>query len=584
MTEKKHIQETRIKGIDTSPGICIGMAYLVDKKGVDIIEKYPISRMGLEHEKNRFKSAVQQASRELDAIIENTPEKYREHARILETHAAMLKDKMLYDKTLNVIEKDLINSEWALKKVVSEVKSIFKNISDGFFSEKANDIVHVADHIMQNLSGTKLENITDINKRVILVATDLSPADTSQLSMEKIKGFVMDRGARTSHMSIIIRSLEIPSVFGLGNATELINNDDLIIVDGINGVVIINPGEQTLEEFEELKIRYEQRKAALIKGSGAKAETTDGLLLKVMGNIEFPGEVASVTEHGGDGIGLYRTEFQYLGRQYFPNEEELFDRYKGVVEVMGDKPVTIRTLDINGDKAVSNDPDSDEANRIFGLRGIRYCLKRPDVFQIQLRAILRATAYGNVRILFPMISDYSELVEAKKCLKLAIESLDREGAEFKRNVPIGVMIEVPSAVIMADVLAEAVDFFSIGTNDLIQYSLAVDRGNIEVAHMFNPLHPAVIRLIRYVSKIARDKGIKLFICGEMAGEPLHVPILIGLGLNELSMNPQSIPAVKRMIRMLSFTQSKEFSKKVLKLSTCADVVKFVQTTYGNVLN
>jgi phosphotransferase system enzyme I (PtsI) len=393
-------------------------------------------------------------------------------------------------------------------------------------------------------------------------------------------GFITDRGGKASHTSIIARTLEVPAVLGVGNATKTINNDDTIIIDGTTGVVIIHPSGQTLCEYKKLKTRHEEHKAYLSRGSHLKAETLDGLSLQIMGNIELPEEVVSVLDHGGDGIGLYRTEFQYLTRSDFPGEDELFDKYKDVVEVMAPRPVTIRTLDINGDKAISSSNGSDEANPALGLRAIRYCLKRPDIFRTQLRAILRAAAFGNVRILIPMISSLDEIRDTKKLLNEAADSLEKEGKAYNKNIEFGIMIEVPSAVIMADVMAQEADFFSIGTNDLIQYTLAIDRGNREVAHLYHPFHPAILRMIKHVTDVGKEKGIKVFMCGEMAGDPFNVPVLLGLGIDELSMNPQSIPAVKNMIRSLKVEDARHFTKEALKQTTTMDVIKLVEASFG----
>ena len=372
-------------------------------------------------------------------------------------------------------------------------------------------------------------------------------------------------------------------MLGLDNATRTIRNDDIIIVDGSTGIVIVNPYEQTLIRFEERKLRYEARKADINRESHLPARTLDKIPLQVLGNIELPEEVFAVITHGGDGIGLYRTEFQYLCRAGFPDENELFDKYKDVVEVMAPHPVTIRTLDIDGDKAVSCSLEPDDANPVLGLRGIRYCLKNPDVFETQLRAILRASAFGPVRILFPMISCYEEIVAAKKILKKAADALQKKKITFNPKIEIGIMIEVPSAAILADIMAREVDFFSIGTNDLIQFSLAVDRGNKQVAHLYQALHPAIIRMIQHVARAAADSGTKIFMCGEMAGDPINIPILIGMGIRNLSMNPQSIPQVKRMIRSVAASNAEPFFKEVLKLPSTQAIMNLVLETYGPVL-
>ena len=575
--------EIRLHGISASPGISIGKAYLVDKEGVDVVEKYLIREKRLKNEINRFKAAVKKSKDELNAIIDDTPEELRQHASILEAQKVLLKDKMFYGKTIEIIKSERVNAEWALKKAVSSIKSMFRKLPDSYLKERMEDIGHASDLIMRNLVGAKQVNIGEIYKRVILVAHNLSPAETSQIQLEKIKAFVTDRGSMSSHTAIVARTLEIPAVLGLADATNIIQNDDVIVVDGTLGIVVIHPEDQTLIDFAERKIRYDEYKAAITRTGHFPAKTTDGIHLKIMGNIELHEEVVSVIAHGGDGIGLLRTEFQYLSRVDFPIEDELFDNYKDVVEVMAPKPVTIRTLDINGDKAISNTPFDEEANPALGLRGIRYCLTKTDVFITQLRAILRAAAFGNVRIMFPMISTLDEICQAKKILNETADSLDKEGVKFNRDIEVGIMIEVPSAVIMADLMAKEVDFFSIGTNDLIQYSMAIDRDNRKVAHLYQPLEPAIIRMVKHVADVATNSNIKLFMCGEMASSPIHIPVLLGMGMDELSMNPQSIPAVKAMIRSLSVENSRQIVEDVMKQTSATDVLNLLQEFCGDIL-
>ena len=573
-------QEKILKGINASPGICIGKAYLVDNEGVDVVEKYFIKDKKLQNEVKRFKVAVKKARDEFQTILKNRPEELQRDY-ILETHIALLKDKMLYGKTVETIQTEGVNAEWALKKIVSNLKATFEKMGDEYLKERAADVVHVSDAIMRNLVGAASKNIAAIDKRVILVAHDLSPADTSQINLERIKGFITNRGGKASHTGIMAQALEIPAVVGLETATTAIKSDDLIIVDGNTGTVIIDPGEQTLFEYEERRSGYEEYRAVITRESHLAAETTDGVQLEVMANIEFPEEIVSVKNYGGDGIGLYRTEFQYMNRPKFPGGEELFEKYREVVEVMAPKPVTIRTLDINGDKAIANQSGLDEANPALGLRAIRYCLRKPEVFKTQLRAILRAAAFGNVRILFPMIAAYFEICEAIKAMDEAAESLEKDGLPYKREIEIGIMMEVPSAVVLADLLAEKADFFSIGTNDLIQYALAIDRGNRKVAHLYQPLDPAVLRLIKRVADVSREKGIDVFICGEMAATARHIPLLLGMGMDELSMNPQSIPRAKRVLRSLSVSDARLFVQEALKKKTARDIFEMTQDTYGD---
>ena len=574
--------EIVLKGISASPGICIGKAYLVDRGGVDVVDRYAISEKNVKNEVKRFKSAVQNAKQDLRAIIENSPAELQK-ANILETHVVLLNDKLLYGRTIEAIEKERVNAEWALKTVVNQIKAVFQEMPDPYLKERVSDIIHVSNLVMHNLMGAEAQSIGAIGKRVILVARDLSAADTSQINLERIKGFITDLGGKTSHTGIIARSLEIPAVVGLEQATRMVANDDIVIVDGTTGAVIVHPSEQTLMEYAERQASYERYRAVITRDSHLEARTPDGHRIDVMANIELPEEVVAVLNYGGDGIGLYRTEFQYLNRTSFPSENELFENYKDVIEVMAPRPVTFRTLDINGDKAMAIDTGFAEDNPALGLRAIRYCLKRPAVFKTQLRAILRAAALGSVRIMFPMISIHFEICEAKRLLDEAAESLEKDGLPYKRDIPLGAMIEVPSAVVIADLLAREVDFFSIGTNDLIQFTLAIDRGNKQVAHLFQPLDPAVLRMIKRTADVAKDNGITVGMCGEMANQPLYAPLLLGMGLHELSMNPQAIPVVKRMIRSVRIADTHAVVQDVLKQPTALKVLAVLRGAYGELV-
>jgi phosphotransferase system enzyme I (PtsI) len=577
------ITETILGGISASAGICIGKAYLVDREGVDVVEKYAISPGNLSAEVRRFKAAVKNAEDELRKILADSPDELLQQGQILEAHIELLNDKRLYGKTIEIIQKERINAEWALRKVASRLKAVFRDMTDPYLRERSADIAHVSDCVMRNLVGVQGVNIRAINKRVVLVAHDLSPAETSQINLERIMGFITDRGGKASHTGIIAQALGLPAVVGLEEATRRIKNDDLIIVDGTAGVVIVNPSEKTLAQYEERRLRFEEYITVITREAQQPAQTLDGFHAVVMGNIELPEEADTVIRHGGEGIGLYRTEFQYLRRLDFPSEDELFEKYSNVVERMTPLPVTLRTLDINGDKARNGSLAAHETNPALGLRAIRYCLKRPEVFRTQLRAILRAAAPGNVRVMFPMIATYFELLEARKALDEAAESLEKDGIVYSRELDVGIMIEVPSAVIIADQLAEHVDFFSIGTNDLIQYALAIDRGNQQVAHLYQPLDPAILRMLKHVADVAKAKGIKVYMCGEMAGSPSYVPILLGLGLDELSMNSQGIPAVKSTIAAIRLEDARDFVQEALKQRTARDVARLLKASYGDIL-
>ena len=573
-------QTLSLQGIGASPGIAIGRAYLFEHEDVGVIEERFIQPEEIGAEINRFKQAVKKAQENLRQIIEDVPEEYRDHVYILDSHMMLLKDRMIYDGTIEQIKQKHLNAEWALKIAVDKVKAVFRSMPDQYFRDRGSDIVHASKLILENLLGTKPQKISDIDKRVIIVALDLSPAETTQIQLAKVKAFVTDRGSHTSHTGIMARSLEIPAVLGLTDATRLIQTDDLVIVDGSAGTVIVNPNEQTLTRYRERKALLEEYQAKVTRSSHLPAETTDGHCLTVAANIEQLEEVVSVMDHGGDGIGLYRTEFLYLNRPGLPSEQDLFDNYRDLVEIMGARQVTIRTLDIGGDKFATSVPWGEEMNPALGLRAIRFCLQSPEIFKTQLRAILRAAYFGNIRIMFPMISQVEEIIQAKQMLREAAESLDKAGLPFKDDMEIGAMIEVPSAVFMADILAEEVDFFSIGTNDLIQYSMAIDRVNKHVSQLYQPLHPAVLRMIHRVVQAAKAAEIQVSLCGEMAGDLINVPVLLGLELDAISMNPISIPGVKNLVRTISFEESKRLVQAVLKQATTSGVLALIQEAYG----
>jgi len=572
-----------IKGISGSPGICIGKAYIVDREGVNITKRYPVSDDMVPKEIDRFKQAVSKAKNAHAKVIESLDKDLGENLNILETHMVLFKDKMLYGKTIDIISSEKINAEWALRKVSRKVKAMFQRIDDTYLQARVNDIVQVSDKIMSYLVGAQDIKISDINKRVIIVAHDLSPADASQIKLERIKGFVTDRGGKDSHTSIIAKALRIPSVLGLGVATVNIENDDFLIVDGSSGTLIINPDEDTLFKYEERMEEFEKYRADLERESHLPAITKDGVSLNLMANIELVEEIVAAKDYGAIGIGLFRTEFLYLDLKRFPTEDELLCKYKELVEFMSPQSVTIRTLDINGDKVNPYLTPVEEANPSLGLRAVRFCLENEDIFITQLKAIFRAAAFGNIKLLIPMISCVEEIIQVKQVIQKAILELEQEAKIFNKDIPLGVMIEVPSAVMIAEYLAEQVDFFSIGTNDLIQYSMAIDRQNPQVDHLYQALNPAVLRMIQMTYNAAKKKGIGLVMCGEMAGDPINIPVLVGMGLRDFSMNSVSIPAVKRVIRDLDTQKAKNDVKKIMKLNTVREISDFILDKYKNIL-
>ena len=567
-----------LKGVAASPGIAIGKAYLVDRSKVRVLYQYLINESFIEEEVSRFEQAVARTEAQIEAIKSDIPAELGDYAYILDTHLRMLRDRMLYQDTIDRIRAEKINAEWALKKSVDHAQDLFSRIRDEYIRSRIMDVENVMDRVMRNLVGHVPENLAEIKERVIIVAHDLSAADTTQMRLDRVMGFITDMGGKTSHTTIIAQALEIPAVVGLKDCTQRIRTGDRIIVDGTSGDVLINPDDKTLEFYHGRQRSYESYQAEIVRCSHLPAVTLDDHRLEVKANIEMFGEVAAVVDHGGDGIGLYRTEFLYLSRLTLPTEEELFEDYRDVAQIMAPRPVTIRTLDLGGDKFASAVHWAEEMNPALGLRAIRFCLQEQGIFETQLRAILRASAFGNVKMMFPMISGLEELIQAKEIVERVRRKLDREGLDYDPDMDVGIMIEVPSAAIMADVLAQEVDFFSIGTNDLIQYALAIDRVNERVAHMYEPLHPAVLRMLLTVVRAGHAAGIRVAMCGEMAGDPICTPILVGMGLDELSMPSTNVPHIKRLIRMLTRADGEAYLEQILKCRTVVEVNDFVKAT------
>jgi len=572
----KETKHALLKGIGASGGVAVGRAHLVDRSRVKVVYQYLIEEGQVKEELIRFREAVDKADQQLQKIIQEIPEEIQDHAAIIDSHRLILRDKMILDQTLELIRREQINAEWALRKALEKSQEAFAKIKDEYFRNRIKDVVDVSERILRNLTGKQVESLADIKEPAIIVAHDLSPADTTQMRLEKVLGFVTDMGGRTSHTAIIAQSLEIPAVVGLEKVTEEINSGDIVIVDGNEGLVVLNPDPETLAHFQQKKKNYQRYREEMSKFSHLPAETLDGHGIKTQANIELMEELPSVLENGAEGIGLFRTEFLYVSQKELPTEETLFQSFRSVAQMFAPHAVTIRTLDIGGDKFASHMELADEMNPALGLRAIRFCLKELDIFKPQLRAILRASSYGRLRILFPMISDLDEVLQAKAVLREVQEDLQREKIPFDPKLPIGIMIEIPSAVAMADILAKEVDFFSIGTNDLIQYTLAIDRVNEHVAHMYQPLHPAILRLIQQTIEAGHRAGIEVAMCGEMAGEPLYAPILLGLGLDSLSMNPMAIPRLKRIIRRTTYREAQSFLEKIFSLSTTEETNAWVR--------
>ncbi|MGB9628555.1 MAG: phosphoenolpyruvate--protein phosphotransferase [Thermodesulfobacteriota bacterium] len=565
-----------IYGIGASPGIVMGKAYLLERAKVRMPQKRILPEE-VEAEVERFLKAIQVSKNQLLEIKEKIldPE-VRRHAFILDVHLMILDDRMLIQDTVNLIRKRKINSEWALDLTLEKLDAAFKTIEDEYLRERRSDLHYVSARIFRNLLGKKHDDITRIRGKVIVVAHDLSPADTIQMNLKHVAGFITDIGGKVSHTAILARSLGIPAVVGLEVATSLINGGDLLIIDGEAGEVIINPTEEASQSLLQRKKRIKALEREVLKYANLPAETQDGVRVLLQANIEMVEEVASARMYGAEGIGLYRTELLYLNRKELPTEEEHFQTYRQLAEKVYPAVATIRTLDIGGDKFLSHYSKNNEMNPAMGLRAIRFSFKELDIFKTQLRGILRASAYGKLRILFPMISGMDEIQKAKAVLEEVKKSLTKAKIPFDPEIAIGAMIEIPSASLIADLLAQEVDFFSIGTNDLIQYSLAVDRINEHVSYLYEPLHPAILRSIRGVVQSAHERGIPVAICGEMAAEPIYTLILLGMGLDEFSMNPVAIPKVKKILRLSRFEETRNLVEKVFQFSTGSEIESYVR--------
>ncbi len=566
---------TTLQGLPASPGIAVGRCWTVDRRKVRTPRR-KVSPDEVEAELARLEAAIELSVAQLDGVkakVEGA-EGTTEHLAIIEVHRAMLRDPALVDEARRLVRAERVNVEWAVKRAVRKIKGAF-DPDDEFFRERRSDVDYVGERLVKNLLGQGVDVAEVPPPGSVVVARDLSPADTALLFHDRrVAGLVTDAGGVTSHTAIVARALEIPAVVGAGRATAVAERGDWVVVDGGRGVVVVNPTAGERADYEAARIRLLEREAELARLKDLPAETVDGVRLRMLGNIEFGEEVPGLLSHGGEGVGLYRTEFLFMGRDALPTEEDHYRDYRAILEAMGGRPVTVRTFDLGGDKLPSGQKDHSE-NPALGLRAVRYCLRHPDLFHAQLRAAVRAAAHGNLRLMFPMVSGLAEVRAAKRMLAEACDEVEAQGLPV-RMPPVGIMVELPSAVVLADRLAEEVDFLSIGTNDLIQYTIGVDRQNKDVAYLYRPLHLAVLRMLRTVADAARAAGKTVSMCGEMAGEPLYTLVLLGLGLDELSMNGPSIPLVKRVIRSASAREGRELLDRILRMSTADDIEREVR--------
>jgi phosphotransferase system enzyme I (PtsI) len=528
-------------------------------------------------EVSRLRQALEASRRQILEIQERIAREVgTQYARIFDAHLLILEDRLLVEEARAYIHAHFVSAEYAVQEVLEPVRQAFSRIEDGYLRERRTDVDDVGDRLLRNLLGQRASVHVEQPGETIVFARELRPSDTVQLHKDAILGLVTETGGRTSHSAIMARSLEIPAVVGVEEICAHVRNHDTVILDGIEGVVILAPDRETVAQYHARKQQIEYADRALHKLGGLPAETQDGYRVRVTANIEFPDELPAVRAHGAEGVGLYRTEFLYLNRPDLPTEEEHFAVYRAVAAEMHPRPIVIRTLDFGGDKLASAIQLAAEENPSLGLRAIRLCLHRPDLFRTQLRAILRASAFGTLRIMYPMISGVAELRAANAILEDVKTELRRQGLAFDPEIQVGAMIEIPSAAVTADLLARDVDFFSVGTNDLIQYALAIDRINEQVAYLYEPLHPAVLRMLRSVVSAAHNEGIWISMCGEMASDPLHGMLLVGLGFDELSMTPASIPLMKRIIRSVTYGQAAEVALRVLGCPTAKEVEQFLR--------
>lgn len=571
------------KGIAASPGIVIGTAFVLTKK-VKTVTRETIQASKIEPEILRLKKAVEKTRVEILAIkdkvihdIGNT------EADIFNAYLMLLSDPTFVGRVEEIVRKDYINIEYALYVVLDEYTKFSNKISDSYLKERSRDINSLVEKIIRNLEGGSTKEDNEPSDKYIIIAQDLSPADTADMDKDKVLGFVTELGGATSHTAIVARSLEIPAIVGVRDITNTAKTGDLLIIDGESGIVVVNPNPKILAAYKEERKKYILKQRMLKRLKKLDALTSDRHKVDLSANIEFPEEVGSVLENNAESVGLFRTEFIYINKSSLPTEEEQFEAYKSVAQKMNPRTATIRTLDIGGDKFLPYFKIAPEQNPYLGLRAIRLTMANINIFKLQLRAILRASAFGKIKIMFPMITVAEEFDEAKKILEEVKADLRRKEVKFDNDIKVGIMIEVPAAAIMSDELAKKCDFFSIGTNDLIQYTVAADRGNESVSYLYNPLNPAVLRLIKLTATNAHKNGIRISVCGEMASAPHLAFLLIGLGIDELSVSPSSILSVKKLIRSVEFKDALETADAALKEEKSSVIKELILSKLNQIL-
>ncbi|MFZ5802165.1 MAG: phosphoenolpyruvate--protein phosphotransferase [Candidatus Omnitrophota bacterium] len=566
----------RVKGIPVSPGFTIGKALVYHSEDLFSVPFRAVEPDELSNEIARFEDAITRTRAEIIGIRKKLAiQMGREHSEIFNAHLLILEDRTLIEDVIAEVKKRRVTADYAFSLVVRRYVEAFSKVDDEYLKERVSDIKDVSKRILQNLVGGDREKLDRLDEDIVLIAHDLSPSDTASMDKQRVLGFVTEIGGPTSHTAILGRSFEIPAVVGLEGITRMVRTGDLVIVDGTHGVVIVDPDEKVIEEYTQQERRFTELISELDKLRNLPAETKDGRKITLAANIEFHDEIPSVISHGAEGIGLYRTEYFYMNRSDLPAEEEQYQAYRQVAEKMAPNPVIIRTLDLGGDKFLSSLEIPHEMNPYLGWRAIRFCLARTDIFKAQLRAILRASAHGNIKIMYPMISNVEELRKANGIVDECRAELTKEGVSFDPFLEVGAMIEIPSAALTSDILAQEVQFFSIGTNDLIQYALAVDRGNEKIAYLYDPVHPAILKLIKMVVDNGHQAGRWVGCCGEMSAHPVTALLLLGLGIDEISTSPIILPRVKQTIRAFSYEESKSVALEAMKFHTGQEVEAFV---------
>ncbi|PYK86573.1 MAG: phosphoenolpyruvate--protein phosphotransferase [Verrucomicrobia bacterium] len=588
MSGDKAREEIRFHGAGVSPGIAQGAIHVV-RDDLDDVARYRIEPAQIANEIGRFEAALIQTRTQILEMQQKIAESIgAKDAGIFDAHLLVVEDRTLIDEVLRKLEADLCNVEWVFQEVANNYAETLSKIDDPYLRERALDIEDVTRRVIRNLQGKAPKAFLALTEPHILVAHNLTPSDAATMNRERVLGIATDLGSRTSHTAIMARSLNIPAIVGLHNATEKLETGQHVLLDGTDGLLVVDPTPETFARYGELESKRVQITQKLAELRETKSTTRDGRHIVLSANIELPGDVDAVAANGAEGIGLYRTEFLYLNRTTLPTEDEQYETYRKVAERVSPDPLIIRTFDLGGDKLAPGAADvGDELNPFLGWRAIRFCLENIDIFKTQLRAILRASAVGNVKIMFPMISGVGELRRALSILAECKEELRRTGSTFSDTTEVGAMIEIPSAALSADILAREVDFFSIGTNDLIQYAIAVDRVNERIAHLYEPTHPAVLRLLKMIADAARANDIWVGVCGEMAGDIALIPLLLGLGMDELSAGATLVPRVKRAVQSLTIPECRQLVDEALELQTPSEILarclELAGKRYGDLL-